>query len=368
MSGMLTQVGSKTIYILVHTDPGNDIDDEVACGHLIRAILMKQYPTYNIHVTFSVKTKNVQRLIDFGLKPYTGYDFNSSFNVDNVLPINCDFTLTVVFHDGTTFLSDSYKPDYFLNISPGADNIIKITNLDNLKGLSHQGLPDSGNAFNDYQGEIGKEIIAIGIPTAITTPFEAFDNLFGHDIFQKYHVPEIIHNQIAREAANMITGRLPKTCPKSVLNFAEGLINIRLAESLGKPGTNCRLALTIRAKYTGSIQEVSDDMDDWIMQASKVYLDGIRESAFSQGATEDPIKCYDETLGYLHQMTKALYEMNMPCFDESGICLRVSSDGDFAEIHSEAFETFKEIGIFTPAYDLIAAVKLIDMLQAANIV
>ena len=358
----------NTIYVLVHTDPGNDIDDEVACGHLIRTFLHKEYPSYNIHIVFSIKTKNIQRLIDYGLKPYSGFDFNPSFNVDNIIPINCDFTLTIVFHDGTTFVPDSYRPDYFLNISPGADNIVKSLNLVNLKGLSHQGLPDSGNGFNDNQGKIIQQIIATGIPTEITTPFESFKTLFSNEIFEKYSVPISIRDKIASEAANMITGRLSKNCPKNVLNFAEGLINIRYAETLGKPGTNCRLALAIREKYTEPIQEISPEMDDWIRNACNVYLSSIRESAFDQGATEDPIKFYDETLEHLYKMTKALYEMDLPCFDDSFIRLRYSTDGDFAENHPDAFEKFKNIGIFTPAYDLIATIKLIDMLKFKRII
>ena len=358
-----------TIRILIHTDPGNDIDDEIACGHFIRAILRKQYPTFNIIVVFSVKTKNVQRLLDYGIKPYTGLDLNPEFHVKSVISMNCDFTLTVVFHDGTTFLPEDFRPDYILNISPGLNNVVKPCNLEELKGLSHQGLPDGWNGFNDNGGkETIQAIIASGIPTSITTPFESFNTLFGKVTFEMFGVPSCMHDKIAEEAFKMITGRMSPLNPPNILSFAEGLVNISYAETIGKPGTNCRLVLSIREKYTEPIQAISQDMDLWIRQMCKVYVDNIRESALTQGSQVDPIKHYDQTIDYVYQMTKALYEMGMPCFDKSGVRLRYNTDGDASEEHPEAFEAFKAIGLFTPAYDLLAVLKLIDMLHGAGIV
>lgn len=356
-----------TIRILIHTDPGNDIDDEIACGHLVRAILMKQYPTFNIHIVFSIKTNKIDRLLNYGLKPYTGIDFIPEYHYKNMVPLNCDYTLTIIFHDGTTFIPDFYSIDYILNIAPGLDNVIMPCNFVNLKGLSHQGLPRNWNGFNDKDSkETIQLIMDENFPYVITTPFEAYDTLFGIDTFEKYKVPLILHDRIAYEAFNIITKRMsPNNSPK-ILEFAESLVNIRYAETIGKPGTNCRLALAIRSKYTGPIMEISQDFDDWIRQACKVYVENISKSAFSQKTKIDPIKYYDETIDYLYQMIKALYEMNMPCFNDTFIRLAYSDDEPNESIPN-AFETFKKIGIFTPAYDLVAAEKLINMLKYDNI-
>ena len=363
MSEQINLQNEKTVYILVHTDSGDkDIDDEPSCGHLVRYILNKSN-TSNIHITFSIKTKNIKKLLEFGLKPYTGIDFNPSFNFENTI-LKSNFKVIIVFHDGNTFLPDNYYPNYFLNISTGSNKIIKETNLINLRGLSHQGLPYNKSVFNDNDNDadIIKLIMDYGIPTVITTPFESFNTLFGNETFQKYEIPTIIHETIAKEGLNIITGRMSPSSP--YIKYAESLINIRYAETLGKPATNSSLIQAIRSKYSGPIQEIPIDMDKWIRQACKVYLDSIREYSLLEGDAEDPIKFYEETFSYLYEMTKCLFEMNIPCFDESGIRLRYSTDDDIIEYNPEAFELFKKIGIFKPAGGLIAVIKLINMLES----
>ena len=91
------------------------------------------------------------------------------------------------------------------------------------------------------------------------------------------------------------------------------------------------------------------------------------EAAVSQGSATSPIKHYEQTVESLFEITIALAEMDMPYLDESGIRLNYSSDGNLAEKFPEAFTKFKEIGIFTPAYDLIAAVKFIKLLEGDNL-
>jgi hypothetical protein len=353
-----------TINLFGHTDPGNDIDDETSCGNLLRDIF-NRIPKCNMHIVFSVKTKNVARLLEYGIKPYTGIDLNPTFNFENVIPVGSSGnTVTIVFHDGTTFVPVDYYPHYILSISPGLDSVIKESNLVNLRGFSHQGLPGTWNGFNDNGSQgIISHMIDKHVPYFVTTPFESFETLFGNDTFMKYNIPECLHDRIAREAMTMICGRMSPRLPPNVLNFAEGLVNMPLAETLGKPGTNCRLALAIRAKFTGPFVEISDEFNRWIHQACVVYVDTIIESAKSQGATVCPIKQYHETIQSLYEMSVALAEMGMPIFDESGVRLLYSTDGNIPEMFPDAFEKFKEIGIYTPAYDLLAGLKFISLLD-----
>lgn len=361
-------VESTTINLLIHTDPGNDIDDEVACGHLLREII-NRIKKNNIHLMFSVKTKNVERLLEYGIKPYTNIDLNPTFNFENIIPINSKNTITIVFHDGTSFVPIDYFPHYILSIAPGLDYVIKESNFLNLYGFSHQGLPDTWNGFNDNGSKnIISYMIKMNIPHMITTPFESFKTLFCKETFEKYNIPECLYDRIASEAMNMICGRMSPDLPLNIINFAEGLVNIPFAEKLGKPGTNSRLALTIRSKFNGPLVEIRPEMYEWIHRACVVYVQNIIKSAKNQGATKCPIRQYYETIESLYAMSIALYEMGMPILDESGIRLLYSADGNISSMFPEAFEKFKEIGIYTPAYDLLACLKFISLLETNNII
>lgn len=360
----------EEIDILVHTDSGNDVDDEPAAGFIVRHSIAN-LPNSNIRLTFSVKTMKagVDRLLAYGIKPFTGYDLNPEFNFENVIPLDISGkTLTIIFRDGTTLLPSDYFPHYILNIAPGLDSVLTVSNLVNLRGFSHQGLPGSWSGFNDNGSTaIVSSMLAMQVPSMITTPFESFEVLFGLHTFTEYQIPVGIWDLIARDAFKMIMGRMPPTVPVSVLPMAEGLVNIRYAESIGKPGTNSRLALSIRSQFTGTVQEIHPDLRDWIHRACVVYVDNLIEAALSKGATVSPIKHYEETIESIFQMTIALAEMGMPYLDDSGIRLIYSSDGDLAAKYPEAFEEFKRIGIFTPAYDLVAARKLIGLLQTDGV-
>lgn len=354
---------TKTIKILVHTDPTADVDDEVAIGYLIRD-LENRFPKYNIHVIISVKTKEagIDRIIRFGgaFTPFL-IGLDQTFGFENVKELMSGNTMSIIFHDGTTFLHDEFKPHFILNIAPGLDYVLKIDNLCNLLGISHQGLPDTGKGFNDYHSQKMIRYMERNFPMVVTTPFQAFDNLFGCETFKKYNIPQELHDLIAAEAYKMILGRLSPSLPLGVLYFAEGLVNLKLAESLGKPGTNCRLVFAIWEKFTGQKLEITPEISKSIEEKCNDYLDAISKPALLTNAS-DPIKCRDETLGYLIEMTLKLYEMGMPCFDETGTRLRYSTDGDPTLTLPEAFQKFKEIGFFTPAYDLIAAEKLVDLM------
>lgn len=358
------------IYLMAHFDPGNDVDDETAFGHLVRKLL-KHPPKYDVYMLVSVKTKNVDRLLKIGMKPYTGLDLNPDFNFENKIHLNNSTknTLTIVFHDGTTFIPSNYFPHYVLSTAPGLDNVIKESNLVNLCGFSHQGLlPHSSNGFNDIGSEnMIRCMIKKNVPHAFTTPFESFKTLFGSWIFELYEIPEDIWDLIAQDAFKMIIGRMSPGVPVNVLPMAETLVNKRYAETLGKPATNYRLALAIRELFTGPIMKVPTELCEHIHQVCVAYVDNLIHSAMTQGSTVNPIKHYDETVQSLFEMTIALAEMGMPCLDESGTRLVYSSDGNLAEKYPEAFVAFKKIGIFTPAYDLIAADKFIRLLEEAGV-
>jgi hypothetical protein len=359
-----TTTGLETIYLLVHTDPHNDVDDEIAFGYLVRNIL-NHMSTHDVYMMVSVKTKNIDRLLKLGVEPFTGHELSSEFNYNNRIHVNNpnNNTLTIIFHDGTTFIPANYFPNYILSIAPGLDKIITESNLVNLRGFSHQGLPDSWNGFNDIDSKtIIEYMMSKNVPYEITTPFESFNTLFGRTTFDTYEIPECVWEPISHDAFKMIIGRMPPTVPVNVLPMAESLVNMRYAESLGKPGTNSRLVLKIRSLFNGTIIEVSQQLCKSINSACVRYVNDIINASIAGKSSISPIKHYDETVHSLFEMTVALAEMGMPCLDESGSRLIYSSDGNLAEQYPEAFMNFNKIGIYTPAYDLIAADKLYNLL------
>jgi len=362
-------MNNKIIYYLCHFDPGNDVDDETAFGHLVRKHL-KHPPKYDVYMLVSVKTKNVDRLLKIGMKPYTGLDLNPEFNFENKIPLNnpTNKTLTIVFCDGTAFISPNYFPHFVLCCAPGLDSVIKESNLVNLCGFSHQGLlPDEPNGFNDIGSEkMIRYMIEKNVPHAFTTPFEAFKTLYCKKTFEFFEIPEDIWNQIAEDAFKMIIGRMPPSVPANVLPMAETLVNMRYAKTRGKPATNSRLALAIRELFTGMIMEVPEKLRNDIHDACVAYVDDLIKSALVQKSTVNPIENYDETIQSLFEMTIALAEVGMPCLDESGRLI-YSSDGNLAKKYPEAFATFKRIDTFTPMYDHIAADKFIFLLEEAKV-
>jgi len=356
----------ETTHVLCHTDPGNDIDDEMAIGDMVRYFLTHS-PKTNIHLTISVKTKNVDRLLAYGIKPFTGLDLCPDFNYDNIIPLDFPKILTVTFKDGTVMLPSTYKPHYILSIAPCLDSVITDANLVNLRGFSHQGLPGRWNGFND-NGSIKMitSMLSKGVHHMITTPFESFENPFCLSTFVKYNIPESVWEQIARDAFKMIIGRMPPTVPVSVLPMAESLVNIPYAESLGKPGTNSRLAIEIRSRFTGTPKEISPALRASIYKACINYVDSLIEAAKPEGVSS-PIKHYDQTITSVYTMTIALAEIGMPSLDNSGTRLIYSSDGDLADKYPEAFEEFKKIGIYTPPYDFDAVKKFYTLLHVDGV-
>ena len=353
------------IDILGHCDPINDIDDEMAAGDLVR-FFIENPVNYNIRLTFSVKTNRVDRLLDYGIKPFTGLDLDP--NVTTTIQLETGYTLSITFRDGTVMVPPDYAPHYILCIAPGLDSILTEANLVNLRGFSHQGLPGSWKGFNDNGSVvIISAMMNKGVPHAITTPFESFAKLFSVELFEEYKIPQSVWDQIARDAFKMIMGRMPSTVPASVLPMAETLVNIPYAESIGKPATNGRLALAIRSKYRGVVRAISAEYRQLIHSACVAYVDNLDKAAAAHDVAS-PVKYRDQTIESLNEMTIALAEMGMPSLDESGTRLIYSSDGDLAAKYPEAFEEFKKIGIFTPAYDMVAARKLCSLLKADRVV
>jgi hypothetical protein len=345
-----------------HTDPTNDIDDEMAFGDFLPYI--KTYKNHNICITVSVVTKGTQRLIDYGSKPFAGLDLDPDST--NVINLEAGNTLTIRFcnGDGTMCFPPEYKPDFILCIAPGLDKVLTEANLENLRGFSHQGLPGSWAGFND-KGSVNilTAMLNKNVPHMITTPFESFANLFSTEFFAKYQIPESVWPIIMQDAFKMIMGRMPPTVPAFVLPMAESLVNIPYAESLGKPGTNARLALAIRNRFTGVIRVISPEYRAKIRTACVGYVNSLIDAATSHGAA-CPIKHYEQTVDSLEEMTVALAEIGMPTLDETGTRLIYSSDGNLPEKYPEAFEEFKKIGIFTPAYDFIAERKFRTVIES----
>lgn len=361
------------VTIVVNTDPGRDVDDEVAVGWLLKQVITK-CKNYNVHLIIVVKTGQVgiDRLLQIGVKPYTGLDLKTT--EINTINIESGATHTIEFLDGTKDLSNDRKqlsldvqPNYLLSIAQGLNDVVTPENLENLKGVFHQGLL-SGHAFNDTNS---KEILTYiqelkHVDIILTTPNESFENLFGTKVFESFQIPEKLQQYIIFDAINMLLKRMAPTLPIGVIRHAEGLVNIRYAERINKPGTNARIVEQIRSNYSGPIHDISLEMRKLIHIICVEYIDSIIQAGVAQGE-QDIIKHREETIEYVYDLTYALVEMGLPALNEDNTRLLYSTDGDIVEKYPDVFEIIKKIGFFTPAYDLVAAQKLVIVLQELGI-
>lgn len=362
------------VTIVVNTDPGRDVDDEVAVGWLLKQVITK-CKKYNIHLIIVVKTgqAGIDRLLQIGVKPYTGLDLKTT--EINTINIKSGATHTIEFLDGTKDLSNDRKqlsldvqPDYILSIAQGLNDVVTPENLKNLKGVFHQGLL-SGHAFNDTDSMkiltyIQEELKHVDI--ILTTPKESFENLFGTKVFESFQIPNELQQYIIFDTINLLLKRMAPTLPIGVIRHAEGLVNIRYAETINKLGINASIVKQIRSKYRGSIHDISLETRKLIHTVCVKYVDSINQAGVAQGE-QNIIKHREETIEYVYDLTYALVEMGLPALNEDNTRLLYSTDGDIVKMYPEVFNTIKEIGLFTPAYDLIAAQKLVVVLQKLGI-
>lgn len=354
----------STIDIFVHTDPLREIDDEIAVGIFTRELIKLIHNIPNIRLVFSVETGaiGVKRLIDIGLCPIADLVLNPNWDFENIIPIGANNTITLVFHDGKTFVPDSYQPHYIGSISPGLDFVLKPCNLSQLRGFSHQGLlGDPGwYGFNETgETKILSMLKNSGVPYKLATPLECFHNfLFSHELFKYYHIPESVWAIIAGDAFRNIIGRMPPTVPDFVKPLFKTLVNLKLADACGKPGTNKRLTDAIRERFTGLVVHIDELTKLLIMAASINYVDSFPTHQERE-----------ETIQSVYELTFKLAEMGMPFIKETpeGPRLIYSSDGDLATMYPVEFEQFYKIGIFTPAYDLKALENLKELILEQNV-
>jgi hypothetical protein len=195
------------------------------------------------------------------------------------------------------------------------------------------------------------------ISYSVTTPFESFKKLLSKKIFVKNNISSNLYEIIAQESFRMITCQLFPFVPFNVIQFSKNIYRSK---------TKYQLIKKLRTKYNDTIYEIDSEMKEWIKQACIVYINNIFESLRLYEFTENIFINYEETLEDIYQMTLLLYEMGMPCLDESEIRLRYNTD-ETSEIYQYAFEKFKQNGYFTLTDDLYASFKLIKLLDAHNI-
>ena len=345
--------------LFFHTDAGVEIDDEIAIGYILRWLINSQ-SNVNIQMLISVKTgqEGVNRLIKYGVTPFTSIILNPIWDFPNIIPITgTNKTITIIFHDGLTFVPNDYNMHYIASISPGLDNVLKLCNLYELCGFTHQGLLGEPGwyGFNESGSvEVLKHLKNIGKPYKVAKPLDCFHNfLFSNELFKQYDIPESLWNIIAGDAFKNIIGRMPPTVPDHVKPHFATLVNLTLANKYYKPGTNKRLVDSIREKYTGPIACIDDITQLKIMNACIQYVDSF------------PNEDREGTLQGVYELTFKLAEMNMP-FLHNSKRLIYSTDGNLSEIYSDAFSQFCTIGIFTPAYDLKAIDNLKELITENN--
>ena len=298
---------------------------------------------------------NLIKLI--GNKQFTFNITISSYQHQNIHDVDTlNSNINIIFHNKSTILPEDYNPDYILSIAPDLDFIIQESACVNLKGFSHFGFSGKWNKFYDPQSTIIEYTLRKKIPYIMTTPTYSFENVYSEKtLIEINKVSTEIYEHIARESFKMITSQLYPLEHIDILEFTK---------NFSKPNIKLQTIKHIMSKYEGPIYELDSIMHDWIYQMCVVYINNIEETLQHQGDTEFLFTNQEETINYFYQMTVCLYKMGMPCLDKNQIRLQYDTDEDPSEEYPEAFEKFKEIGLFIISNDLTATFNLVDLLGA----
>jgi len=368
------KITSEKFIVFIHSDPSMDIDDEEAIYHMIQTLL-KMGLTIDVHIVINVKTSQIgiKRLKDISFKLQLGIDFGE-LNIINIRSSGSG-VITVELLDNQTNIN--IYPDAILSIAPGLDTVIDVVHLSNVKYVSHQGLAHHDLSTDKWKGvndtgstNILSEIIKMSLQGKLvyvrTTPIESFEHLFSPELFTHFNINPEVQLEILKSAFKLCIGRMQPNHP--YISALEALINLRIAEIQSKPGTNYRLVKKMYdlVKSTGKqLKEISAEEHQLIKHIANKYIDEIIAHGIRLGKTF--ISDVEGTKASLIEITTMLAELSMPYYNLIEGRLMYSDDmpggKELFDFNPEAFAIYHANGIGLPAYDLIACVKLFEIMK-----
>ena len=370
---------------LIWTDPGADIDDEIA--------LWWAWTNQHINQNTIICIQN-DRGGATKLKEIIG-DFQKE-------------TKCTIYDRGQIPEGVVLKPSAIILIAPGIDDYLEKFDLSELNKVTYQAnlysnelsapSPDPRPAFNDKNSKKFLEKIIKNraenpdkkpeIRCVTTLECNKTENLFSEDLFKAIGLDESLRKTVQKTVFKNLIGRMhPKNAASQ---FAEGLINPDMK------GSNYELAKQIFTEMGGDergeskelIDAVNDYMETLVKQreealfASEVELAKAKEIFSEKGLCDKDkaaivvqkaeekvknmkgwlVKKKDDTTKHLVQLSKWITAIigEEPVTENRLITSEnISADGKLEEVdlsstYESQFKKFCEIGIYSPAFDLVA--------------
>ena len=386
--------------IMIWTDPGADIDDEIALWYLVTQEIITPENTV-IFIGGKGKKKELTK-------------WSNDY---------CPDLLQYHIFGENDYIPPVFPTDLII-IAPGIDRLKDKLRLDNLKKVSFQGslpIAQSLASNSNYNFLVEDDTVAFNDSGSLETIKRISENPqivfkcvttkecnqilpFSEDNFKRYNFPENIRESVKQTVFKNMLGRMHPKHPYK--HFAEGLINPDIK------GANYHLVkrvyTTMKDKMgdnTGppnASKELKDAVDGYIGELSAAALDAkaaaeaaaedalAAEAAFklkpdndkarvdavsARAAAEFAAKAASKlkeprssTRDYLLEMCQWIqYIINEPPLDNDKKLINSGLEEDekkkvkLHEVYSVGYENFKKVGIFTPAFDLLTVMRHFDI-------
>ena len=344
------QIGEKTVDLCIWTDPGADIDDEVALWYLLKRKV-------NQSIVIFVGGKGSLEAWD---------EFSASLGqwrkAENVLEFANQCTSKTIPPERRIPKGMRIRPKNIIVIAPGIDNCLDYFDLSALKRVWYQGnlrstnghdyitaaqvekeVDDSTSAFNDRGSEMFFNALPSQCVVNATTSRECYQpqNLFSERLMQDFQLPDVVRETVRQTVFKNLVGRMHPKHPYN--SFAEGLINPKIK------GGNYHLARQI-FQLSG---KVYPSVSDQLKNACKVYVDSL------------PTDRGEESTQFLIQISSWITAIigREPLTSHGQLITSTCEDLSAKRLHEEfpcGYREFILTGIYSPAFDLLAMKKCVN--------
>jgi len=416
------KIEGGTVYICINTDPGADIDDELAIYHIIQQ-LQNVHCTYNIQVDIYIQAghiDNINKVIGNELSPlYNSLGETLILGSTNVL-IAKKVSVRVYQFDKSKPLAPPadlesrgpIKYNCILSIAKFFDRLGGFIDPSNLLSIVHQGVLSGVNsAFNDMGStELWNYHDHKDKLFKIITPLESMKYLAGSEKTIARFPFTAQHADFSKEGSfAFLCARAAPWTPPVALSVIVNTINPKVAKEIQKPATYYEILMSIPLpKKPVSIPKGTEAL---ILSCVKKYavLANLALTKIDNKAYPGLKVFNDESCDFLYQMTLQLVKLGLPWweYDHSvvggdplvyntashdrienpipnleTIILHQTTDPirllynnnlmqgtvKVATKFPDQFELFKRIGLGTPVYDLLAADELLAQLHIMKII
>ena len=400
--------------IVVNTDPGNDVDDDVACGWLLRCLLrlydgkhaenssqstssvVSESLLPRFHLIFVVQTyhsvcsltnKTGASRLEDALVAFVGSNVLSMLmSKERKSAKNKNAPIVDILPPILLSYDLCGKIDLILNIAPNLDHIITKKHLSVVRILSHQGgyskEDRGGAAFNEKNSceSLSFALANCGTRYIVTGATECMNHYrFSEGLFDKYEVPQSLRDLCMLEAFKMAVGRM-NPVGNTAARFAQGLL---VPGHQGKPGSNFILANELKKSALDNgfeLLSLSHNDEKLLHLAVDWYVSTLEKSikAYNIENNESYGFCPEvlnpSTKVNLLECERVLLQLGIPVVvrTNDAAMLICTDSADFEHISNEfhfmgaSFQKVKNILPLTAAYDLIAAARLMNAFAEVN--